>query len=210
MPDTTYVNKVQLGNEVLIDLTSDTVVADKLLYGYTAHGADGAPVTGSCTYDADTSDANALAGEILATKTAYVNGNKVTGTMTNNGGVDLTLTDRDTPVVIPQGAHDGTGTVGLGSADIAALIAENVRENVTILGVTGSMSGSEDMHPEAVSVTPTLSQQVVQPDSTQGYNCISQVTVAAVPVTRTENPQGGVTVVICPPTQQSQSEPVGE
>lgn len=205
-----YTNKVQLGNEVLIDLTQDTVVANKLLSGYTAHGADGAPVTGSCTFDADTSDANALAGEILSGKTAYVNANKVTGTMPNNGGVTGYITDRDTPYIVPQGAHDGTGTVGLSATDIAALIATNIRENITVLGVTGTMSGSEDMHPEAVSVTPTLSAQTILPDESQGYNCISQVSVAPVPVTRTENPQGGVSVVICPPAAVTPSEPSGD
>ena len=40
MPNTD-VSKVIYGNQTLIDLTSDTVVANKLLDGYTAHGADG-------------------------------------------------------------------------------------------------------------------------------------------------------------------------
>jgi len=44
----TYISKVVYGNETLIDLTDDTVVAAALLSGYTAHGADGAPITGSC------------------------------------------------------------------------------------------------------------------------------------------------------------------
>lgn len=51
-----YNSKVVLGTgEVLIDLTADTVAADKLLTGITAHGADGAPITGTCSYDSDTS-----------------------------------------------------------------------------------------------------------------------------------------------------------
>ena len=57
------VSKVIYGGTTLIDLTADTVQANKLLYGYTAHGADGEEITGSCTYDADTQDANALASE---------------------------------------------------------------------------------------------------------------------------------------------------
>ena len=40
-------NKVQFGNEVLIDLTSDTVTADKLLKNYTAHDKSGAIITGT-------------------------------------------------------------------------------------------------------------------------------------------------------------------
>ena len=44
-----YKNKVIYGNQVLIDLTNDTVTADKILAGYTAHNAAGAAITGTCT-----------------------------------------------------------------------------------------------------------------------------------------------------------------
>ena len=40
-----YKNKVIYGGNVLIDLTSDTVDTDHLLYGYTAHAKSGAPIT---------------------------------------------------------------------------------------------------------------------------------------------------------------------
>ncbi len=43
------INEVIFGNEVLIDLKSDTVTADKLLSGITAHGADGEPIVGTLT-----------------------------------------------------------------------------------------------------------------------------------------------------------------
>lgn len=48
MANNPYVNKVQYGNEVLIDLTQDTITANKILVGYTAHDASGAPITGTC------------------------------------------------------------------------------------------------------------------------------------------------------------------
>ena len=41
------VNQVFLKNETLIDLTQDTVVANKLASGYTAHDRSGAPVIGT-------------------------------------------------------------------------------------------------------------------------------------------------------------------
>ena len=44
---TVYNNKVEIGNDVIIDLTADTVTAAKLAYGYTAHDASGAPITGT-------------------------------------------------------------------------------------------------------------------------------------------------------------------
>lgn len=190
-----YVSKVVLGSETLIDLTADTITADKLAYGVTAHGKDGAPITGTSTYDADTSDATATAAEILATKTAYVNGNKVTGSMPNRGAVTGTISTKAQQYTIAQGYHDGSGKVGISSTEQAKIIATNIRQGITILGVEGSMSGTEDMDIEpAKSVTPTLSAQTVLPAT--GYDGMAQVNVAAIPVTRADNAQGGVTVTI--------------
>ena len=197
MPDTIYNSKVVLADgTVLIDLTGDTVDAAYLLYGYTAHKRDGSTVTGSCTYNADTSDANALQSEILSGKTAYVNGVKVTGNMTNRGGVTGTITTKAQEYVVPQGYHDGSGKVSIDTTEQAKIIATNIREGITILGVQGSMSGSENMHAQSKSVTPTFSAQTISPDSPT-YNCLSQVTVAAITVTYSENQvTGGYTVTI--------------
>ena len=60
------ISKVVYGGRVLMDLTADTVQADKLLKGVTAHGADGEPVSGTCEFDSDTQDATAAAAEILS------------------------------------------------------------------------------------------------------------------------------------------------
>lgn len=190
-----YVSKVVLSTgEVLIDLTGDDVSAANLLYGKKAHDKTGAQVTGSCTYDADTSDATAAASEILASKSAYVNGNKVTGSMTNRGAVSGTMSSKS-GYVIPQGYHDGSGTVTLDSSSNQNLVAANIRQGVEILGIEGTMSGSEDVSAETQSVTPTFSQQIITPTSPT-YNYLTQVTVAAIPVTRADNAQGGVTVTI--------------
>lgn len=188
-----YNNKVVLNNgTVLIDLTADTVAPQYLLSGYTAHDKSGASITGSCTYDADTSDATALASEILSTKTAYVNGVKVTGSMPNNGAVDVELTDL-TPYAVPQGYHDGSGTVGVDSTEQAKIIPGNIKEGVEILGVTGTYTG-EDVRAQSKTATPTFSQQTILPDT--GYDYLSQVTVSAIAVDFTENAAGGYTVTI--------------
>ena len=41
------INKVIYGSQVLIDLTGDTVTADNLLSGFTAHGKNGSPIEGT-------------------------------------------------------------------------------------------------------------------------------------------------------------------
>lgn len=187
-------SKIIYAGKTLIDLTQDTVVADKLLSGYTAHGADGEIIEGACTYDADTQDANAADSEILEGKTAYVKGTKKTGTMKNNGGVTGVISTKEEAYTIPQGYHDGSGKVAIAEIEQQKLVAENIREGVTILGVEGTMSGTEDAMPQAKTVTPSSVEQVVLPD--EGYNYLSQVTVAAIPYTESENTAGGLTVTI--------------
>lgn len=188
-----YINKVVYGGNTLIDLTSDTIQADKLLTGYTAHDKSGAPITGTCPYDADTSDADATAAEILLTKTAYVNGNKLTGTMPNNGAVTGTITTKAQEYTIPQGYHDGSGKVAINTTEQAKIIADNIKEGVEILGVTGTYTG-EGVTAQAKTATPATTQQVVLPDT--GYDYLSQVTVLAIPYVETDNAAGGVTVTI--------------
>jgi len=189
-----YRNKVIYGGDVLIDLTGDTITASDLASGKTAHDKSGAPITGTNTYDADTSDATAVAAEILATKTAYVNGNKITGSMPNRGAVTGTITTKAQEYTIQQGYHDGSGKVSIASAEQAKIIATNIRQGITILGVEGSMSGTEDVTAENVVMTPTTSQQTRTPGT--GYNYIAQVVVNAIPYTETDNAAGGVTVTI--------------
>ena len=189
-----YVNKVIIGSEVKLDLTQDDITPDKLAAGIKAHDKSGAPIVGSSTFDADTSDANAVAAELLKDKTAYVNGVKVTGTMPNNGAKTLNIVNKSTPVTIPTGFHDGSGKAQIDPTEAAKLIPANIREGITVLGVTGTMSGSEGMKPQAKNVTPTFAQQEVLPD--EGYNCLSSVTVAAIPVTYTDNEQGGQTLKV--------------
>lgn len=188
-----YVNKVVFGNETIIDLTADTITAADLQSGVTAHDRSGAPITGTCTYDADTSDATATAGEILATKTAYVNGVKLTGTMPNRGSASGTISDLSTPYAIQQGYHDGSGSVGIDGTEAAKIIAGNIKSGVTILGVTGDYTG-EEITAQSKTATPYTTAQTILPDT--GYDYLSQVTVEAIAYEEVQNAAGGLTAVI--------------
>lgn len=195
MPNNQYINKVIYGGNALIDLTIDDVTASDVLSGKKFHLPSGAQSTGSCTYDADTSDATAVASEVLETKTAYRNGAKLTGTMTNRGAVSGTISTKAGQYTVPQGYHDGSGKVSIDSTEQAKIVATNIRQGITILGVEGSMTGTEDVSAQAKTVTPSTTQQVITPDSPD-YNYLSQVTVAAIPYTETDNASGGKTVTI--------------
>lgn len=190
------ISKVVYGGKTLIDLTADTVTADKILSTYTAHDKSGAPIVGTCTFNADTSDATAAGAEILSGKTAYVNGVKITGEMKNNGAVSGVISQKAEAYTIPIGYHDGAGKVSISSTEQAKIIATNIRAGVSILGVTGTMSGTESAKAQAKTVTPTTAQQTVLPDSSQGFNYLSQVTVNAIPYNESDNAQGGKTVTI--------------
>ena len=187
-----YINKLVVGNETKFDLTADTVTADKLLEGATAHDKSGAPITGTCTYDADTQDATAAVAEILEGKTAYARGAKLTGTMPNKGAVSGTITDK-TAYTIPMGFHDGSGTVSIDATELAKIIPANIKSGVSILGETGTYGG-EAAKVQTKSVTPTMSVQTVLPD--EGFDYLSQVSVAAIPVTYSDNAAGGQTCTI--------------
>lgn len=188
------VNKVVYGGTVLIDLTGDTVTADKVLTGYTAHDKSGATITGTCDYDVNSEDATVAVAEILNGKTAYARGSKITGTMPNNGAVTKTISTKTQEVSIAQGYHDGSGKVSISSTEQAKIIPTNIRDGVTILGVTGTMSGTEGARAQAKTVTPTTKVQNVLPDD--GYNYLSQVTVNAIPYVESDNSAGGTTVTI--------------
>lgn len=190
------INKIIYGGETLIDLTTDTVQADKLLKGYKAHDKSGEVITGTCEYDSNTSDATASADEILSGETAYVNSNKITGTMKNNGAVTGAITTKAGIYTVPQGYHDGSGKVSIASAEQAKIIPDNIRQGVTILGVQGTMSGTEGAKSQTKEVTPSTSEQTILPDTTQGYNYLSQVLVKAIPYVESSNSSGGITVTI--------------
>lgn len=188
------INKIIYGGRTLLDLTGDTATADKVAKGLTFHDKSGAQVTGTSTLDSDTQDATAAVAEILIGKTAYVRGAKIAGTMPNNGAVSGEITNKDDDYIISQGYHDGSGKIGIANAEKEKLIPANIRQGIEVLGVTGAMSGSEDVKAQSKSVTPKTTQQIVSPD--ESYNYLASVTVEAIPYVESSNAAGGMTATI--------------
>ena len=92
------------------------ITADKIVKGQSIAGVSGTGETGysscssCCPTLASQTSATATAGDILSGKTAYVNGSKITGSMSNKGAVNATVAPGGT-YTIPAGYHNGSGKV---------------------------------------------------------------------------------------------------
>lgn len=186
-------NKIIFGGEVQIDLTNDTATEEKVLSGFTFHGADGDIHTGTCEFDVDSSEATALVGEVLAGRTFGKGGALLEGTAPNNGGVSGVISTKAGQYTVPQGFHDGSGKVQISAAEQAKIIAGNIKSGVVILGVTGTYTGAS-ISAQSKTVTPAKTAFDVAPDS--GYDYLSGVHVNAIPYSETPNAAGGTTVTI--------------
>ena len=184
--------KIIFGNQVLQDLTMDTITPNVLLNGYTAHGSDGEAITGNCMFTVDASNATASANEILAGQTAGVGNVMIEGQMPNRGAVQGYISNVNVPYSVQMGFHDGTGTVAIDSTEAAKLVPESIKLGINILGVEGNYAG-EPANVCAVDVTPYTTNQTILPPA--GYDYISQVNVGAIYYSESPAAQGGGTVV---------------
>lgn len=178
--------------EVLIDLTQDDVRAEHVQNGIYFHDKTGARLKGSNTKTVDASTATAEAAEVLLGRTFGKGAEMQTGTMPDNSGKNVVITSKD-GAIIPRGAYDGASKAVLSDEDLAKLIPANIKEGINILGVPGGF-GADDISSQEKEVTPTFEDQTILPDDDIAY--LSSVKVKAIPITRTDNEAGGVTVTI--------------
>lgn len=193
MANNPYVNKVQYGNTTLIDLTSDTVTADKLIQGYTAHDRTGAVITGTAT-DPNIHTVKCILSDTATTRTIQIGSGSRTN-MTN--GAEYTFNTGDTIItrVVDGGAIYYNGeliknsqstvsyTFAAPSKDLEIscesdkmYIVENEGANIQPLSVTQNgtytaQSGVDGYSPVTVNVSgggsPSLQNKTVTPTTSQ-------------------------------------------
>lgn len=86
----------------------------------------------------DTAGATASAGDILTGKSAFGASGSVSGSMANNGSTSGEISTKAGTVTIPAGYTSG-GTVSLKASAITDLVAANLLNGKTVLGVAGSL-----------------------------------------------------------------------
>lgn len=114
-----------------------------------------------------TSDADAVAANILLNKTAYVDGSKITGSMLNNGATGGTITAQGGTYTIPAGyTTGGTVTASLIASPItnSALNVASFEETTGDYGVRASITIPAGYY-ENTTLTKDLSTVLPAPDT---------------------------------------------
>lgn len=157
-------------------VTSDidsNIVAENIKSGVTILGVDG-----TLTAGIDTSDATATANDIAKNKTAYVNGEKVTGNVydLNSGnwmvhtirlyGQDmLSFTNGSSSVLVRE---NGSFVANFNEiAPVIGLTADKIKKGETILGITGTYEGDSPITTEEYNTAVSTANDILGEEVTE-------------------------------------------
>lgn len=104
----------------------------------------------------NTNDATATDLDVLVNKTAYSKGRKLYGSMPNNGEANIEISDLTAKTIV-DGYYSG-GSAKITDTEAAKVIAGNIKQGVTILGVDGSLV--EAKYSEATSTAGGLTASI--------------------------------------------------
>lgn len=202
MANNPYKNKVIYNGTTLLDLTGDTVAPDKLLLGYTAHDASGAPIIGTATGGGgagisivDTLDSHGgtirtitavsleddtvEASVMLSGYTAHDSqGQAVTGTISTKTSSDLTASGAT--VTVPAGYYASQASKAVASGSVTA------PSSISGTSATVSTGTNTLTLTKSVSVTPNV--------TTAGYISSGTAGNASVSLTASVTTQAAQTI----------------
>lgn len=102
-----------------------------------------------------TSDATATSSDVLLDKTAYVNGEKVTGIIPSKG--KQTFTPSTENQIISSGQYLSEAQTVLGDSN---LLPENIKTDITIFGITGIHAGADELTEATATETDIKSGKI--------------------------------------------------
>ena len=115
-----------------------------------------------------TDDADAIAGNILNNKTAYVDGTKLTGTMPNNGSTGGTISTQGGTYTIPAGYTSGgtvTASLPLGSTTASNISGSSFEEMTGDYGFRASVQIQPGYYASATTVSKDFSSIFPAPET---------------------------------------------
>lgn len=110
----------------------------------------------------DTSDATAMAGDILSGKTAYGSSGKLTGTIPSVAG--KTVTPGTSQQTAAAAGNYTTGDVIV--AGDANLLPENIKTGVSIFGIAGNLEPKPAPSTVTITIHPNLAERYIKSIST--------------------------------------------
>lgn len=138
---------------------------------------------GSKEYFYDTADADVSAADILSSKKAYGVGGAITGQMPNNGATGGEINAVAQTVTVPAGYTSG-GSVGIGAAEQAKVISDNIKAGVTVLGVSGKSTVKDVGDTTATAATVMTGYEFYDAGGTKRGGSLTVPTVSYDSVTK--------------------------